>query len=216
MTFRIPLVVLLVCLCGSQANAQVKIVMGKTKEEKEKKAVVSALATTIAKLRAQPGMTRYLTPTGQLTQAIIVRDELVGFGVFAGTIWQINPNGSYVVTHIARRKRYLGGRGVISQQDLLKLAVILNNNDPLSLPSGGRAPNVNPHRTTVINGGNAAVLYLGVDRSLPAVDATKPAVNVFARYAGIMTAVQRLARANILARPPVPGNRIGARMGAGR
>ncbi|MGF1578512.1 MAG: hypothetical protein ACFCD0_04030 [Gemmataceae bacterium] len=216
MTYRQLLALLFACLFLGQANAQVKITEGPSPKEKKELRERKELIDLISKLRAMPGMKKYITVQGFLTQAIIVRDELVGFGVFAGTIWQINPDGSYVVTHIAQRKRFLGGRGKISPRAVLDLAVILKNNDVLSLPSGGLDGRVNPHRTTISFGGRQAVLVLGVDQTLPVGDVTKPAANISGRYAGIITAVQGLAKTNILARPPVPGIRAGRRMGVGR
>src|SRR5262249_38807706 len=142
-------------------------------------ASLAALLIVIVPLRAQgpaklppyggqptPAMIKlkdYLTPDGQLTATLEVRNEKKGFGVFYGRVWRIEPHGTWVAFQIYRNERTIRGQGKFDKKTLRKLAEALAENDPLTLPNVGR-PVVNPHVTTVIYGTNRVEKTFGVDQ----------------------------------------------------
>jgi hypothetical protein len=145
----------------------------------------------------------YLAPDGRLRAPLEVRDEKKGFGVFAGMVYRVEPDGRWTVTEIVRRQPYLRGQGQLPREDLKKLAQALARYDLLSLPNVGR-PNVNPHVLTIVFGGRAVELTFGVDQVAVAPDPADPTPDLVGRYGGISGAVRGLLQA-----PGLPGIRAG-------
>lgn len=161
----------------------------------------------------------YLTKDGFLTGTLEVRDELTAFGTFYGTIWRIEPNGSWTITRFLAKNPILIGKGQLSKRQIREVAQRLLPFDPLSLVNIGE-PLVNPHVITVSFGPNSASWILGVDQLAPivtledlkipvsalapyVVSKTPPApkgtlvVNPITRFAGIETIAKGMIQPNL-------------------
>jgi hypothetical protein len=152
-----------------------------------------ALARAQAPAPAKGGnLADYLAPDGKLRAALEVRDVKGGFGVFAGLIYHIDPDGRWTTTEIFRRQPFVRGQGQLGKKELRQLAGALVQYDLLGLPSGGAAPRVNPHALTISFGGKAATLTLGVDQVPVRPAPGDPAPGLVGRYGGISGAVRGL------------------------
>lgn len=136
----------------------------------------------------------YLTPEGNLRASVMVRDEEKGFGTFWGIVWQVNPNGAWVVTFTYLNQPRSTTSGQLTKAQLRALAKTLAQNNALSLPSAG-TPYVNPHVLTVASGGHVGQLIIGVDQSLPP-PTTAAQGSIVNRYSAIMSTVQGLINAS--------------------
>jgi hypothetical protein len=176
----VRLTMALVCVLGGTvtASAQVFPVRPPTLEEK---------------------LAAYLTPDGRLRGPLEVRDEKGGFGVFAGMIYHVDPNGQWTITEIVRRQPFLRNQGLLTRAQLKKLAEALVRYDLLNLPNVG-TPKVNPHVLTIAFGGRQAMLTFGIDQVALQPDPTNPNPGLVSRYGGIAGAVRGLLQA-----PPPQG-----------
>jgi hypothetical protein len=134
---------------------------------------------SLSKLTAeeQQLLAPYLTNDFKLTAPLEVRNELKGFGTFFGTIWRIEVDGYWTITRILENKTFLIGKGQLNKDQIFVLAKALVVFDPLTLPSNGLPPLVNPHELSVSFGGKFAFYILGVDQK-PAPTKTPPLVTV--------------------------------------
>jgi hypothetical protein len=133
----------------------------------------------------------YLTDEGLLRSPLEVRDEEGGFGTFAGKIYRVEPDGSWTVTNILRRKPAVQSQGQLTKDQIVELAEALKRFDLENLPSAGR-PKVNPHTLTITFAGVNAVLTIGVDRRANPPTRDDPAPDVAGRFGGIVSAVRGL------------------------
>jgi hypothetical protein len=166
-------------------------------------AVVACLAVGVLTVQAAdpprkaPGkklnkdLKAYLTDDGLLRSPLEVRDEETGFGAFAGKVYRIEPDGSWTVTNILRRKPVVHGQGQLTKDQLVELALALKRFDLANLPSAGR-PKVNPHTLTISFAGVNAVLTIGVDRRANPPAPDDPAPDVVGRFGGIAGTVRGL------------------------
>jgi hypothetical protein len=157
----------------------------------------------IKKVAPEDKLARYLTRDGRLTAPLTVRDEERGFGVFWGTVWTVNQDGSWTSSRIERNIPYARGQGKLTADELKKLAKVLAEADPLTLPNVGQ-PVVNPHVVTVSFGPQTASLTFGVDQKLTPVNPAQPAPDFIGRFSAVQSAVRSLIEPRLGPEPPLP------------
>lgn len=188
----------LTTLIGQLTQAQYTQVYPKPKEEQKKPPVPMKDA------ELEKFLEPYLTKDGNLTSPVVVRNEKKGFGIFWGVIRQVNTDGSWSVTFISMNQPQVIGSGKLSKDELKKLAIVLAENEILSLPNLG-TPLVNPHVITIQFGGRSAFYTLGVDLSAP-VPATPVSANTIAgRYGAVSATLEGLinqSNGNAIIVPP--------------
>jgi hypothetical protein len=94
---------------------------------------------------------RFLGPDGQLTARVELKDAQGGFAGFSGTLWTIEPDGTFRVSQFLNEKVHGPDRtGQLTQESLTRLAEVLVVQDFLGLPMElGHQLRVNPHRLTL-------------------------------------------------------------------
>ena len=136
----------------------------------------------------------YVAPSGQLKQPLTLLDAQGGFVGLSGTIWSIEPDGTWV------RKRYVNrpvpgakdATGRLTPRQLRRLARILAEQDLAGLPPiVGRRQGANPHLVRVTYGTQEVTLELPAARPMPSAPPSG-ADEQLARFIAIVQAIREL------------------------
>jgi hypothetical protein len=122
-----------------------------------------------------------------------IKDVQGGFAGFTGQLWVIEPSGQWSRSRVFNEKIEVEQKGMLSKDELAKLARALARYDPATLKSTGKV-GVNPHVVTIKYGPNEASLTLGAGAPLPKVDPKNDKPSLPERYSGIVTAVMELVK----------------------
>lgn len=120
-------------------------------------ATAAAMGTTTSK-------DRFLGPDGQLRARIELRDAQGGFAGFSGSLWTIEPDGTFRVARFLNEKVDEPHRtGQLTRDGLASLAEVLAVQDFFGLPVelGHEVKvKVNPHRVSLSFGQKTVTLWL--------------------------------------------------------
>lgn len=135
----------------------------------------------------------YLTGKGHLAQTLTLRDSQGGFAGFSGSLWTIEPDGTW------RRAPFLNEdvreaeqSGQLSAKELSALAAALKQHKLVDLPKNiGGEPMTNPHVFTLTFGKFSCELVLGAGADLPDPE-DKEQSEEARRFAAMVIAVREL------------------------
>lgn len=110
----------------------------------------------------------FLTRDGQLTAKLMLRDAQAGVAGESGTVWIIDPEGTFSISRFFNNKVNKSCRtGQLTQEQLATLAKVLTAQEFFELPSEvGHGPEVNPHRITISFGEKTSTLTLGAGQDI--------------------------------------------------